>query len=144
MEPPTFAWTETVDVRATAGSEHIENLEIAGWLGEAGINYLTKGLAQEPDVLFSGTGRPIVREITVRFDREVFGGERLTVGVRMLSRGRRSFVVEQTLLKADGTTAAVGRTVMVTIDTSTGRAVEIPGDFWAAVEAAADRATHAG
>jgi acyl-CoA thioesterase FadM len=135
-----FPWVEDVVAPSVGGAGHIDNLQIAQLLYDAWMHYMVEGLGQDQGELFSGVGRPIVREINVRFDAEVFPGEALRCGVRATSRSRRSLALEQVLWRAvDEQTVAAGRTHLVTIDTATGQAVEIPSELWAAVERAEGR-----
>ncbi len=140
MSDETFPWVETINVGVAEHDGHVGNIQIASWMYDAWLNYLTKGLQQDPEKLFGGGGRPIVREITARFNAEIFAGDVLHCGVRALSRRHRSFTLQQVLSKVPtGDVVAVGTTVLVTIDTATHALVEVPTDLWRAVEHAEGR-----
>jgi acyl-CoA thioesterase FadM len=130
-----FPWVEDVVAPEVGHDDHIDNIQIAQLMYDAWMHYLVEGLQSDMGELFSRRGRPIVREITARFESETFPGDRLQCGVRAISRSRRSFTLEQVLSqKAHGRVVAVGRTVLVTIDTATGQPVEVPSNFWQSVE----------
>jgi hypothetical protein len=83
---------------------------------------------------------PAVREITTSFEGECHGGDQLLLGVRAVSRSRRSYTLEEQLWNpTTDKTVARSRVVMTGIDRTTGRASEVSPEFWAAVETFEDR-----
>lgn len=137
-DEPTHPWIEEVVAPETGETTHIDNIQIASLMYGAWMRYMTHCVGVTPDD-FRRVGRPTVREISARFDAEVFPGEALTCGVRTLSRRRRSFTLGETLWRADGTRVASGTTVLVTVDPTTYAPVEIPTKLWAAIEGAEGR-----
>ncbi len=134
-EPEVFPWVEDITAPAAAQAGHIDNIQITGIMYNAWMNYLVKGVGLSLQI-FETEGRPTVREITARFDAEVFPGDALQCGVRALGRRRRSFTLRQVLWNAHRFTVATGTVVLVTIDPQTWRPVEIPSSLWAEIERA--------
>ena len=132
-------WCEDVVAPQPDREHHLDNLEIASILYDAWSNYMNAFAAGD-----LGT-RPTVRSMTVRFDREVFAGDRLRCGVRCAGRSRRAFTLEQTLWRyggmADGAREVldVGTVVLVSVDPETWQPTEIPDAFWARIEGAEGR-----
>src|SRR4051794_3235644 len=118
MEEVRFPWLEDVIAPAVGEGGHIDNIQIAQLMYDAWMRYLTLGVGL-PRTVFDEAGRPTVREISARFDTEVFPGDALECGVRALSRRRRSFTLGQVLRRKDGTQVASGTVVLVTIDPKT-------------------------
>ncbi|MGE0386527.1 MAG: acyl-CoA thioesterase [Gammaproteobacteria bacterium] len=135
-----FPWIEDVLAPRIEHGGHIDNIQITALMYGAWMNYLMLGVRLPPDV-FDTLGRPTVREITGRFDAEIFPGEPLQCGVRALSRGRRSFTLREVLWrKSDQRQVASGTTVLVTVDPKTYAPVAIPDAIWSAIERAEGRA----
>jgi acyl-CoA thioesterase FadM len=128
-----YPWVEDVTAPDAAAAGHIDNIQITELLFGAWTRYLVPGLGVERTFVYRRTGRPIVRSIGVSFEAEIHAGQALRCGVRMLGRGRRSFTLEQLLVR-DGTPVARGHVVLVTLDERAGHSVAIPGELWAAVE----------
>jgi len=76
-----------------------------------------------------------MRRVTYSLDSECFAGDRLQRGIRVAGRSRRACTFEAALWHADdGRMVHAAELVTVFIEPGKG-AVEIPEDFWAAVEA---------
>lgn len=114
-------------------SGHIDIVQITALFFDAWMGYLVPGLGLDREAVFQPSGRPIMRSTTVDVEAEINPGQVLQCGVRALARRTRSFTLEG-LLAHDGRPAARGHLVLVTVDTNTGRSVEIPEELWAAVE----------
>ncbi|TXS55683.1 acyl-CoA thioesterase [Streptomyces sp. t39] len=82
------------------------------------------GLSQEK-LLASGVG-PVALEVTVKFARELRGGDRVRVSCRFVYGEGKTFRVEQRILTEDGTTAAEITGVAGMLDLSTRRLIADP------------------
>jgi len=117
--------------------------------GEAGahyhlIDYQTQELisklwsayvARANEGIAAGDVVPAPKRITTVLETECFPGEKLQRGIKVVSRTRRSYAMQAGLWHAeDGRMVQTTEIVTVAADRSTGRAVEIPADFWANVE----------
>ena len=132
----SFPWVENVIAPPAGGTGHLDNIQIAQLMYDAWMRYLLNGVELSP-AIFETEGRPTVREITARFDAEIFPGDALECAVRALSRSRRSFTLREVLRRKDtGAQVASGTVVLVTIDPTTWRPVEIPGAIWDEIERA--------
>ena len=77
----------------------------------------------------------VVRQITTSFEGECHGGDVLVLGVRALSRTKRSYVLEEALWEgATDRTVATSRVIMANVDPQLGRAAPIPEALWDAIE----------
>jgi acyl-CoA thioesterase FadM len=77
---------------------------------------------------------PAMRRVSYSLDSEAFAGQALQRGIKVLTRSRRSCTFAAALWQAD-TGAMVHSAEMVTVFVEPGQgSVEIPADFWAAVE----------
>lgn len=82
------------------------------------------GLPQEK-LLADGVG-PVALEVTVRFRKELRGGERVRVSCRFDYGQGKTFTVAQQILKEDGTVAAEITGVAGVLDLTTRRLVADP------------------
>ncbi|MFI2368296.1 acyl-CoA thioesterase [Streptomyces sp. NPDC018833] len=89
------------------------------------------GLSQEK-LLASGVG-PVALEVTVKFARELRGGDRVRVTCRFVYGEGKTFQVVQQILKDDGTLAAEISGVAGMLDLSTRRLVADPRAHLAAL-----------
>ncbi len=114
----------------------MDYIQITEMVYRAWTHYLTEGIGFSEGETFTNDGvRPIVRQVTVRVDAEVFPREALHCGVRALSRSDRSFTLEQALWRdADDRLLALCSVVLVTFDPSSGRPTAVPAHLWDAVE----------
>jgi acyl-CoA thioesterase FadM len=92
--------------------------------------YLAKarqGLAPSPVI-------PAMRRVSYSLDSEAFAGQPLRRGIKVTGRSRRSCTFAAGLWHpADGRMVHAAELVTVFVDPAKG-SVEIPADFWAAVE----------
>lgn len=134
MSEESYPWIEDLVAPDVGAAGHIDNIQITALMYGAWMHYLMDGVRLPEDV-FDKLGRPTVREITARFDAEIFPGDALQCGVRVLARSRRSFTLAEALWKqSDGSRVATGTTVLVTIDPKTYTPVEIPAVIWDEIE----------
>ena len=84
------------------------------------------GLPQEK-LLADGVG-PVALEVTVKFRKELRGGERVRVSCRFDYGQGKTFTVAQQILKEDGTVAAEITGVAGILDLTTRRLVADPAD----------------
>lgn len=89
------------------------------------------GLPQDK-LLADGVG-PVALEVTVKFRRELRGGERVRVSCRFDYGEGKTFTVAQQILKEDGTVAAEITGVAGVLDLSTRRLIPDPGGRLAAL-----------
>lgn len=89
------------------------------------------GLPQEK-LLADGVG-PVALEVTVKFRRELRGGERVRVSCRFDYGQGKTFTVSQQVLKEDGTVAAEITGVAGVLDLTTRRLVADPAGRLAAL-----------
>lgn len=89
------------------------------------------GLPQEK-LLASGVG-PVQLEATVKYRRELRGGDRVRVTCRFLFGEGKTFSMEQQILKEDGTVAADITGVAGILDLTARKLVTDPGDRLAAL-----------
>ncbi|GGT20884.1 acyl-CoA thioesterase [Streptomyces kurssanovii] len=89
------------------------------------------GLPQEK-LLASGVG-PVALEVTVKFLRELRGGDEVRVTCRFVYGEGKTFTVEQQIVKDDGTVAAEISGVAGMLDLSTRRLIADPRAHLAAL-----------
>ncbi|MEE4489167.1 acyl-CoA thioesterase [Streptomyces sp. BE230] len=89
------------------------------------------GLPQEK-LLADGVG-PVALEVTVKFRRELRGGERVRVSCRFDYGQGKTFTIAQQILKEDGTVAAEVTGVAGILDLTTRRLVDDPAGRLAAL-----------
>jgi len=91
-------------------------------------------LARVREGLAPSTVGPVMRRASYSLDNEAFAGDKLQRGIRAVSRTRRSCTFAAGLWQADdGRMVHSAEIVTVFVDPEKG-AVEVPDDFWAAVE----------
>lgn len=94
----------------------------------------SKYLAQARKDLPPSAVGPVMRRVSYSLDSEAFAGDRLQRGIRAVGRSRRSCTFAAALWQAD-TGTMVHQCEIVTVFVEPGKgAVEVPDDFWAAVE----------
>lgn len=126
-----FTIVEEVVAPGDPGSHyHLVDYQTQELLSTLWSAYLAKageGLAPSPV-------NPAMRRVTYSLESECMPGQRLTRGIRVVSRSRRTCTFEASLAHADdGRVVHSAEMVTVFIDPEKG-AVEIPADFWEAVE----------
>jgi acyl-CoA thioesterase FadM len=83
---------------------------------------------------------PAMRRVSYSLDNEAFAGQPLRRGIKVVGRSRRSCTFASALWHpSDGRMVHAAEIVTVFVEPGKG-AVEIPADFWAAVEAMEGRA----
>lgn len=128
-----FRRLDDITAPAAGTSGHIDIVQVTALLFDAWMGYLVPGLGLDRESVLRPVGRPIVRSTTVDVEAEIRPGQVLQCGVRAQARRTRSFTLGG-LLAHEGRPVARGQVVLVTVDTTTGRSVEIPQELWAAVE----------
>ncbi len=104
-----------------------ETQELVSKLWSAYLARVRKDLAPSPI-------GPVMRRVTYMLDNEAFPGQPLQRGIRAIGRSRRSCTFAGALWHADdGRMVSSGEIVTVFVEPGKG-AVEIPEDFWEAVE----------
>jgi acyl-CoA thioesterase FadM len=94
----------------------------------------SKYLAHARQGLVPSTVIPAMRRVSYSLDSEAFAGQRLQRGIKVLGRSRRSCTFAAGLWHADdGRMVHSAEMVTVFVEPGAG-AVEVPEDFWAAVE----------
>ena len=68
----------------------------------------------------------VVVNIDINYRRECFAGDRLTVVTRPGTRGRRSYVLHQEILDADGDRVCDARVTSVVMDMATRKTDDLP------------------
>jgi acyl-CoA thioesterase FadM len=135
MAAHQYGWRTDTVAPSSGQLGHVDGMQVAAILFEGWTSYLNEGLDLPHEEIFHDSCRPILREMSVRFDAEVFPGERLTCGVRAAQRTSRSFMLSQALWRHDGgEQVAAGSAVLVTIDVASGRAVPVASKLWDAMQ----------
>jgi acyl-CoA thioesterase FadM len=100
----------------------------------------SKYLAQARADLAPSPVTPALRRVTYGLDNEAFAGQPLQRGIKMIGRSRRSCTFAGALWHAgDGRMVQSGEIVTVFVEPGKG-SVEVPPDFWEAVERIEGRA----
>ncbi|PBC76904.1 acyl-CoA thioester hydrolase [Streptomyces sp. TLI_235] len=98
-------------------SVYLQYAEHARWA------YLEHAGIRQADLLAKDVG-PVVLETTIRYRRELRAGDEVAVSCRFVWGGGKTFGVEQTIVKADGTLAAEVSGVGGFLDLAARRLVE--------------------
>lgn len=127
-------YTMVEDVVAPEGawgpSAHLVDYETQALVSQLWSKYL----AEIRDQIPPSEVRQAMRRVTYSLDGEAFAGQQLQRGIRVASRTRRGCTFEGALWqKDDGRFVHRSEMVTVFVEPGTG-AVEIPEDFWNAVE----------
>lgn len=132
MHEDEYTIVEDVVAPAGPGGEHrhlvdYQTQELVSTLWSAYLAKAREGLAASRVV-------PAMRRVSYSLDSEAFAGEPLQRGIRAVGRSRRSCTFAAGLWHAD-TGQMVHSAEMVTVFVEPGKgSVEVPADFWAAVE----------
>ncbi|HLN17716.1 MAG TPA: hypothetical protein VK277_13320 [Acidimicrobiales bacterium] len=129
--PDEFTVVEDVTAPGELGDRHhLVDYETQRLLSTMWSSYLLRvreGL--EPSAI-----SPALRRVTYTLDNEAFAGQPLRRGIRVAGRTRRSCTFAAALWHPqDGRVVHAAEMVTVFVEPGTG-AVEVPADFWAAVE----------
>jgi acyl-CoA thioesterase FadM len=111
-------------------SHHLVDYETQRFVTELWSAYLARVRAG----LSEGPVHPAMRRVSYSLDGEAFPGQQLVRGIRMDSRSRRSCTFAIALWHPDGRLVHSAEMVTVFVDPQLASAVEIPEDFWEAVE----------
>jgi acyl-CoA thioester hydrolase len=124
-----FQFWEEVRFRDLDSFGHVNNAVYATYLESARIAYCLT-LTGEP---LEQLGM-ILAEQTISYRAPAYFGDRLAIGVRVSSIGTKSLAMEYTIARVgDETVVAIGRSVMVAYDYTSGQSIPVPESFRAAV-----------
>jgi len=137
MVDPQFTIIEDVVAPGNPGDTHhlvdYQTQELVSALWSKYLAQARQGLAPSPVV-------PAMRRVSYSLDNEAFAGQPLRRGIKVISRSRRSCTFAAGLWhRDDGRLIHSAELVTVFVEAGKG-AVEIPADFWAAVEKIEGRA----
>jgi acyl-CoA thioesterase FadM len=131
MDEHDYRWI--VDITAPeVDTNHVRHPAILGMFADAVQCYYLDALGLPFDVVYPPAAMPVFRELTLLLSAEIFSGDRLRCGTRTVSRGRRSFVLEQAMWRVDEPPAATCRSVVVAVGPE--GAVAVPGAVGAAMD----------
>ena len=119
---------------------HLHNLAIAELLFDARNAYLTDGIGVTWEDLQRSGHNLVIRRLEIDFEREVRGGIPLKVGVRAVTRTRRTITFEEAVWRADPPVSiAAARSVHLLVLVDTPGAIDLPDDVVARFEAFEDQ-----
>jgi acyl-CoA thioesterase FadM len=133
MHEDEFTIIEDVVAPAGPAGEHhhlvdYQTQEMVSTLWSAYLARARTGLAPSPVV-------PAMRRVSYSLDSEAFAGDEMQRGIRAVGRSRRSCTFAGALwLAGDGRMVHQAEIVTVFVEPGKG-SVEVPEDFWGAVEA---------
>ncbi len=126
MEGFDFVHRETVRFRDLDSLGHVNNAVFLTYLEEARIAYL--------DPLGAEASNMILARVEIDFRAPLRMGAELEIGVRPARLGTKSFELEYEVRSGE-TLAAEAKTVLVSYDYASGRAVELPESWREALAA---------
>ncbi|MEV7193731.1 thioesterase family protein [Streptomyces sp. NPDC093510] len=111
---------------------YLQYAEHARWslLREAGI--------EQTDLLDKGVG-PVALESTIQYRSELRAGDETTVSCAFIWGDRKTFRIEQTITKADGTVSATVSSVGGLLDLKERRLVADPREYFRALATTPER-----
>lgn len=112
---------------------HVNHAAYFTYMEQARFEYMASLGLWRPGDDFLSVGT-IVAEATCRYQRPILLGQTVTVGVRVVSIGNKSAVMEYRLTVEDEE-AATGRTVQVAYDYRAGQSIRVPDEWRAKVRA---------
>ena len=119
---------------------HLHNLAIAELLFDARNAYLTEGIGVTWEGLLRSGQNLVIRRLEIDFEREVRGGIPLKVGVRAVTRTRRTITFEEAVWRVDPPVAiATARSVHLLVLVDAPGAIDLPDDVVARFEAFEDQ-----
>jgi acyl-CoA thioester hydrolase len=121
-----FVHRETVRFRDLDSLGHVNNAVFLTYLEEARIAYL--------DPLGAEASNMILARVEIDFRAPLRMGDELEIGVRPARLGTKSFELEYEVRSGE-TLAAEAKTVLVSYDYASGRAVELPESWREALAA---------
>lgn len=108
---------------------HLHNLAIAELLFDARNAYITEAVGLTWQQLFDTGCSLIIRRLEIDYEREVLAGIPLKVGVRAITRSRRSVTFDEVVWRVDlALPIAVAGSVHVVVRFDTPGAIELPDD----------------
>ena len=117
MEGFDFVHGETVRFRDVDAMGHVNNAVFLTYLEEARIAYLLPFGADVSNM--------ILARVEIDFRAPLRSGDRLEIGVRPAGLGTKSFKLEYEV-RSGNALAAEAKTVLVSFDYESGRAVDVP------------------
>jgi hypothetical protein len=131
MHEDQFTMIEDVAGPGEVGSRH----HLVDYQTQELVSTLwSKYLANARSGLEPTTVMPAMRRVSYALDSEAFAGDELQRGIKAVGRSRRSCTFAVALWHAaDGRMVHSGEIITVFVEPGKG-AVEVPSDFWAAVE----------
>ena len=126
MEGFDFVHRERVRFRDVDAMGHVNNAVFLTYLEEARIAYLLRFEATVKEMLLA--------RAEIDFRAPLHSGADIEIGVRPASVGTKSFQLEYEIRSGD-TVAAEAKTVIVSYDYDSGRAVELPENWREALAA---------
>ena len=119
---------------------HLHNLAIAELLFDARNAYLTEGIGVTWEGLLRSGQNLVMRRLEIDFEHEVRGGIPLKVGVRAVTRTRRTITFEEAVWRVDPPVAiATARSVHLLVLVDAPGAIDLPDDVVARFEAFEDQ-----
>lgn len=120
----------TRDIQVEVSEEHIDELghlnhvKSLAFLEQARIDwYAHCGLWEKDGEDAFGT---IVVNLNVNFRKECFLGETLTVRTQPISKGTKSFILSQEIIRPDGETAIDAQATNVVMEMATRKIIPVP------------------
>ena len=120
MEEFDFVHRDTVRFRDVDSMGHVNNAVYLTYLEDARIAFLRPMGADVPEM--------ILARVEIDFRSPLGEGDELEIGVRPVRVGNKSFELAY-IVRVGDRVAAEAKTVIVSYDYSSGRAVEVP-DHW--------------
>ena len=119
---------------------HLHNLAIAELLFDARNAYLTEGIGVTWEGLLRSGQNLVMRRLEIDFEHEVRGGIPLKVGVRAVTRTRRTITFEEAVWRVDPPVAiATARSVHLLVLVDAPGAIDLPDDVVTRFEAFEDQ-----
>ncbi|MFE0105894.1 acyl-CoA thioesterase [Streptomyces sp. NPDC059009] len=127
-----FATRITVRGYETDSQGHLNQAVYLQYAEHARWEAMRAAGIRQTDLLDKGVG-PVALETTVRYLRELRAGDEVEVTCRFVWGDGKSFRIEQTIRKADGTTAATVSGVGALLDLKERRTVTDPKSYFRAL-----------
>ncbi|MGH4032952.1 acyl-CoA thioesterase [Actinomycetota bacterium Odt1-20B] len=134
LTEPAEPFTTRITVRGyeTDSQGHLNQAVYLQYAEHARWEAMRAAGIQQSDLLDKGVG-PVVMETTVRYLRELRAGDEVAVTCRFIWGEGKSFRIEQTIRKTDGTTAATVSGVGALLDLKERRTVADPKSYFRAL-----------
>lgn len=131
-EPPWAEWRFVQDVVPTDENRwiHLHNLAIAELLFDARNLYVAERVGISWDGLREAGRTLVLRRLEIDFEQEVPSGTALKVGVRAVTRTRRTVTFDEAVWRVDPPTAvALARSVHLVVRRDRPGAIDLPEDI---------------